>query len=85
MRGLWDDRSGKRVLEQLLCGAALSSALCPSQSQTDSGCGLAEFESLAGLYVIFIFFFFLFLRSKLKMEDIKEVNKALKVLDCCRY
>lgn len=23
----------------------------------------------------------LFLRSKLKMEDIKEVNKALKVLD----
>lgn len=50
----------------------------------DSGCGLAEFESLAGLYIIFIFFF-LFLRSKLKMEDIKEVNKALKVLDCYHY
>lgn len=27
-----------------------------------------------------ISFFFFFFRSKLKMEDIKEVNKALKVL-----
>lgn len=67
------------------CVGLLSPQPCvPPKARQTVAVGLLSLRALQG-YTSSSSFFFLFLRSKLKMEDIKEVNKALKVLDCCRY